>query len=231
MRANRLLVIVATTVSITVGGGSVAGANPIGPPASNVLTAFSMAASTGAPNVLTWADFTGANGTTLSGTALNGPGTWIVTGGTWTIQNNAAATTNVALARMDTDVGTQNATALAALTFGASAKAGLVALDNGTNLVYALYSTATGGTITLSEFTGSTVVLGTVTGIGTPASAAMKLDASTNTLKVSFAGTVVLSYALTAAEITALKGATNTRFGLMANKDTVTRFDDFHVDN
>ncbi len=232
MRANRLLgIVLATTFVITVNGGSVAGAQPVGPVTSKVLTAFSMAASTGAPNVLTWANFTGTTGTNLSGQALNGSGTWIVTAGTWTIQSNAAATTSVALARIDTNVGTQNATALATLTFGVSANAGLVALNNGTNFVYALYSTATGGTITLTKSTGSTVVLSTVTGVGTPTSASMKLDASTTTLKVSFAGNVVLSYTLTAAEITALKGTTNNRFGLIANKDTVTRFDDFHVDN
>ncbi len=232
MRANRLLgIVAATTVAITVSGGSVAGAKPIGPQTSKVLTAFSMAASTGAPNVLTWANFTGANGTKLSGKVLNGGGTWVVDGGTWTIQTNAAGSTNVALANMDTNVGTQNASALATLTFGATANAGLVALDNGTTALFTLYSKAAGGTMTLYKYAGGAVVLASVTGIGTPASALVKLDAVTSAIKVSFAGTQVLSYTLTAAEVTSLKGAANNRFGIWADSDSVTRFDDFHVDN
>ena len=232
MRANRLLgIVVATTMSVTVAGGSVAGANLIGPQTSKVLSAFSMAASTGAPNVLTWANFTGTNGTNLSGKTLNGGGTWVVDGGTWTIQTNAAGSTNVALANIDTNVGTQNASAIATLTFGATANAGLVALDNGTTALYTLYSKAAGGTMTLLKYAGGAVVLATATGVGAPASALVKLDASTSTIKVSFAGTQVLTYTLTAAEITSLKGATNNRFGLMADADGTTRFDDFHVDN
>ena len=232
MRVNRLLgIVVATTMSVTIAGGSVAGAQAIGPQTSKVLSAFSMAASTGAPNVLTWANFAGTTGTNLSGKTLNGGGTWIVDGGTWTIQTNAAGSTNVALANMDTNVGTQNASALATLTFGAAANAGLVALDNGTTALYTLYSKAAGGTMTLYKYAGGAVVLATATGIGTPASALVKLDASTSTIKVSFAGTQVLSYTLTAAEVTALKAAANNRFGLVADSDGTTRFDDFHVDN
>ncbi len=231
MRANRLLgIVAATTMSVAVAGGSIAGAQPIGPQTSKVLSAFSMVASTGAPSVLTWANFTGANGTNLSGKTLNGGGTWIVDGGTWTIQSNTAAPTNDALANMDTNVGTQKASALATLTFGATSNAGLVALDNGTTALYTLYSKAAGGTMTLYKYAGGPVVLGSAAGIGTPASALVKLDATTSVIKVSFAGTQVVSYTLTAAEITSLKGATNNRFGLMADADGTTRFDDFHVD-
>lgn len=232
MRANRLLgIVVATTMCVTVAGGSLAGAQPIGPQTSKVLSAFSMVASTGAPNVLTWANFTGANGTNLSGKTLNGGGTWIADSGTWTIQTGTAASTNAPLANVDTNVGTQNASALATLTFGATANAGLVALDNGTTTLYTLYSKAGGGTMTLYKYAGGAMTLATAAGIGTPASALVKLDASTSTIKVSFAGTQVLTYTLTAAEVTSLKGAANNRFGLMADADGTTRFDDFHVDN
>lgn len=232
MRANRLLgIVVATTMCVTVAGGSLAGAQPIGPQTSKVLSAFSMVASTGAPNVLTWANFTGANGTNLSAKTLNGGGTWIADSGTWTIQTGTAASTNAPLANVDTNVGTQNASALATLTFGATANAGLVALDNGTTTLYTLYSKAGGGTMTLYKYAGGAMTLATAAGIGTPASALVKLDASTSTIKVSFAGTQVLTYTLTAAEVTSLKGAANNRFGLMADADGTTRFDDFHVDN
>ena len=231
MRANRLLgIVVATTLSVTVASGSVAGAQPIGPQTSKVLSAFSIDASTGAPNVLTWANFAGANGTNLGGKTLNGGSTWVVDGGTWTIQSGTAGSTNVALANIDTNVGTQNASALATLTFGATANAGLVALDNGTTALYTLYSKAAGGTMTLYKYAGGPVVLASAAGVGTPASALVKLDATTSTIKVSFAGTQVVSYTLTAAEVTSLKGAANNRFGLIADADGATRFDDFHVD-
>ena len=232
MRASRLLgIVVAATMFATVTCGSVAGAANLGPQTNKTLGAWVIPGGTGAPNVVTWANFTGVTGTNLSGKALNGPGNWIVGGGTWTIQTNTARSTRVARARMTVNAGTQNAAALATLTFGASPDAGLVALDNGTVYVYAIYSTAAGGKITLYKYSGGAVVLGTVTGVGRPASALMKLDASTTTLKVSFAGTLVLSYTLTAAEIAVFKTPANNRFGLIADNDNATRFDDFHVDN
>lgn len=232
MHASRLLgIVVATTLFATVASGSVAGAANLGPQSPKTLGAWVIPGGTGAPNVITWANFNGVTGTNLSGKALNGPGTWTVDGGIWTIQANNAASTNVAIANVDVNVGTQNAASLATLTLGASANSGLVALDNGTVAVYVLYSKAAGGTITLYKYSGGPVVLGTVAGVGSPASAVMKLDATTTTMKVSFAGALVLSYPLTAAEIATLKTAANNRFGLIANNDAVTRFDDFHVDN
>ena len=231
MRANRLLgIVVATTLAVTVISGSVAGAANLGPQGGATLGAWIIPGGTGAPNVITWANFTGANGTNLSGKALDGPGNWVVDGGTWTIQANTAASTKIAGANLTVDAGTQNAAALTTLSFNASPDAGLVALDNGTVSVYALYSNGGGGKITLYKYSGSEVVLGTATGLGHPASALMELDATTTTLKVSFAGTLVLSYALSASEIATFKTPANNRFGLMADNDG-TRFDDFHVDN
>ena len=111
MRANRLLgIVVATTLCVTVAGGSVAGAQPIGPQTSKVLSSFSMAASTGAPNILTWANFTGTNGTNLSGKALNGGGTWIAQFGTWKLSSkNTANSSNTTLSNLTTAVGTVSA--------------------------------------------------------------------------------------------------------------------------
>ena len=205
MRASRLLgIVVATTLFATVTCGSVAGAADLGPQAPKTLGAWVIPGGTGAPNVITWANFTGANGTNLNGRPLNGPGNWIVDTGVWTIQTNNTVSTNVAIANVDVNVGTQNAATLATLTIGATANSGLVALDNGTVAVYFLYSKAAGGTIRLYKYSGGPVVLGTVTGVGTPASATMKLDATTTTMRVSFNGVLVLSYTLTAAEIAIL---------------------------
>jgi len=232
MRANRLLgIVVATTLAVTIIPGSVAGAANLGPQGTATLGAWKILGGTGAPNVATWANFTGANGTSLTGKTLNGGGTWTTDVGTWTIQSNQAASSNAAIANMDTSAaGTQNASVLTTLTIGATANAGLVALDNGTVAIYALYSKTAGGTVTLYKYNGGPTVLATATGVGTFASTIMKLDALTNTIKISLGATQVLSYSLTAAEITTFKGAANNRFGLIADSDAVTRFDDFHID-
>ncbi len=183
-----------------------------------------------APTVLAWANFVGTNGTNLSGRALNAGGSWIVDIGTWTIQSNTAAASNTAIANVGVVATTQNASVIATLNLGASANAGVLANDNGTVALYALYSKAAGGTIKLYKYTGGATVLATVTGVGTPTSATLKLDSATTTIKVSWNGTQVLSYTLTTAEATTLHGAANNRFGLIADSDSVTRFDDFHID-
>jgi hypothetical protein len=183
-----------------------------------------------APTVLAWSNFTGTTGTNLSGRALNAGGSWIVDIGTWTIQANTAAASNTAIANMGVGVGTQNASVLATLTIGASANAGVLANDNGSAALYALYSRTAGGTIRLYKYSGGATTLATVTGVGTPTSGTLKLDSTTTTIKVSWNGTQVISYVLTAAEATTFHAAGNNRFGLIADSDSVTRFDDFHVD-
>ena len=231
MRANRLLgIVVATTLAITVIPGSVAGAANLGPQGGATLGAWKIIGGTGAPTVATWANFTGANGTSLSGYALNGGGAWSVAAGTWTIRTNQADATRTARAKMTANAGTQNASVLVTLNLTGAANAGVAALDNGAVAIYALYSKSTGGTVTLYKYNGGPVVLTTATGVGTFTSTIMKLDALTNTIKVSLGGTQVLSYTLTAAEVITFKAAANNRFGLMADSDNVTRFDDFHID-
>lgn len=183
-----------------------------------------------APTVLAWANFVGTNGTNLNGRALNAGGNWIADIGTWTIQSNTAAASNVAIANLGVATTTPSASVTATLTIGASANAGVLANDNGTVALYALYSRAGGGTIKLYKYSGGATVLATATGVGTPGSGTLRLDSTTTTIKVSWNGTQVLSYTLTAAETTALHGTANNRFGLIADSDSVTRFDDFHID-
>ena len=231
MRKHRLPGIIATLLlTVATVGTSVAFAASTNGLSPRTLGAWTIPGGTGAPTVVTWDSFTGTNGTSLSGRALSGGGNWVVNGGTWTIQTNRAASTSATRARISVAGGNQNRSALATLTIGASARAGLVALDSGTAYIYAVYSKASSGTMQLYKFSGSATLLASVTGIGLPATAEMKLDASTNTIRVSFAGVQVLSYTLTAAEITTFKNAANNRYGLIADADSVTRFDDFHVD-
>lgn len=231
MRARRFPALV-TALGLTAAAAGLLGASAasLNGAIAAKLGAWNVTQGTGAPTVLTWSSFTGATGTNLSGKALNGPGTWIVDAGTWTIQTNRAAASNTTRANMSVNVGTQNATAVVTLTIGASARAGLVVNDNGTAALYAIYSRNAGGRIRLYKDNGTQTLLATVSGVGTPASAVLKVDSTTTTIKVSFAGTQVLTYTLTAAEAATYHAAGNNRFGLIADRDTVTRFDDFHVD-
>lgn len=183
-----------------------------------------------APTVLTWEDFTGANNTNLDGATLNGGGTWAADIGTWRIQSNAANASNTALANLVTHVGTQNATAIVTFVTGATSNAGLLANDNGTNALFVLYTKTSGGTLTLYKYSGSSISLGSVTGVGTAANSTLKIDSTTTTIKVSWNGTQVLSYTLTPAEAVTFHSAGNNGFGLIANGDSASRFDDFHVD-
>jgi hypothetical protein len=217
---------VAVIVALAV-GVSAASLNGV---AAAKLGAWNVPGTTSAPTVLAWANFNGTTGTNLNGQALNGGGTWTADIGTWTIQGNAAAAASTALANLVTSAGTNSASVLSTMTFGATARAGVLALDNSANAVYALYSKTAGGTVQLYKYNGGATLLATVTGVGTPTSAVMKLDATTSTLKVSWNGTVVLSYTLSAAEITVFKTGTNLRYGIIADSDSLTRFDDFHVD-
>ncbi len=231
MRARRFSAFVTALGLVAAAAGLVgASAASLNGAVAADLGAWNVTQGTGARTVLTWSSFTGVDGTNLNGTALNGPGTWVAGAGTWTIRANAAASSNTVRSNLSVDVGTQNAIAVVTLTIGASARAGLIVNSNGTASLYALYSRGAGGTIQLYKNNGTQTLLGTVTGVGRPASGLLEVDSTTTTIKVSFAGTQVLTYILTAAEAAIHHGATNTRFGLIADRDNRTRFDDFHVD-
>ena len=130
-------------------------------------------------------------------------------------------------------MGTVSAAVESATTdFGGNPRAGLIGLSNGASFVYAVYDKAAGGTIQLYKYVGGvSTLLASTTGVGPPIIAPIRLDALTNTIKVSWNGVLRLSYTLTAAEITLLKSAGHDRFGIMADGDASTNFDDFHVDN
>lgn len=229
MPSRRLLGVLLVVAALAV--PAQVAAKSLGSVTSTSLGAWVLAGGTTVPTVVAWTPFTGANGTSLPGQTLNGTGTWASDSGTWTISSNRAGTTSAGLGNLDIHAGTQNATVVVTLIIGASANAGVVALRNNSNVaLFATYSLASGGTIQLNKFNGSTSNLSTVTGVGTPSTAEFKLDATTNTIKISFNGTQVMSYALSAGDITALKAAANDRFGIFADNDAVTRFDDFHVD-
>jgi hypothetical protein len=231
MQRRRVLGLVLSLSLVATAAGLVgASAASLNGAATARIGGWTYPATNVAPTVLTWASFTGANNTNLDGATLNGGGTWSADIGTWRIQSNAANAGNTALANLVTNVGTQNATVVATLVTGATSNAGVIANDNGTNALFVLYTKAAGGTLTLYKYAGSSVSLSSVTGVGTAANSTLKLDSTTTTIKVSWNGTQVISYTLNPAEVVTFHSAANSRFGLIANGDSASRFDDFHVD-
>ena len=92
MPAGRTLLLSAAVV-VTALAMQSASAATIGGVTTAKLTALTMAASTGAPAVVAYENFTGVNGTNLNGTTTDGGSkTWAAnpTGGSWTISGNAA---------------------------------------------------------------------------------------------------------------------------------------------
>lgn len=196
------------------------------------LGSWNVAGTTSAPTVLVWSNFLAPNNTNLNGATLNGGSTWIAQFGIWRVSSSHAGSSNAAFSNLTTSVGTVNAAVEATtIDLGGNPTAGLVAMSNGTSFIFSQYEKTSGGRIRLFKYVSGTVTqLAEATGTGIPAIAPMRLDATTNTMKVSWNGAVVLTYTLTAAEVALFKSAGHTRFGLMANGDPSTNFDTFHVD-
>lgn len=195
------------------------------------IGAWNIPGSTGAPTVVTWSGFTARNNTSLNGAPLDGGGTWIAQFGTWRVKKNEATSSNTGYSNLTTSIGTVNAAAETTINLGGNPSSGLVAMSNGTSFVFAQYEKSSGGRVRLFKYvSGAVTLLGEATGTGGPAVSVMRLDATTNTIKVSWNGAVVVTYTLTATEVALFKSAGHTRFGIFADGDAATTFDDFHID-
>jgi hypothetical protein len=123
-----------------------------------------------------------------------------------------------------------NAAVEATLSFPVTARrAGLTFDDDGTNGMYVVYTDVNGGSLFLYKAAGAITQIASVTGVGVVATADLRVETFDPTVKVYLNGTLWLAYTLTAAERTTFKAAANTRFGLIADADANTRFDDFRV--
>ncbi len=230
-RKHRVLTATIVAVMTASIGTTAAWAATIGGLTNSTLSAWQMPAGLVAPTVVSWSGFPFRNNTNLDGAALEGGGTWIAQFGTWKATSNAATSNKAAYSNLTTDVGTVNAAVVATIDLTGNSSSGLVAMSNGASFVFAEYDKSSGGQIRLFKYvSGAVTQLALVTGLGKPALGVMQLDATTNTVKVSWNGAVVLSYALTAVELVTFKSPTYTRFGLLANNDPAARFDDIHFD-
>lgn len=226
--------LLATAVVVALAAGSAVAAAASLPTTRAMLFASDLVGSTGAPTVLAWSNFTGASGTNLSGKALNAGGAWTVHLGTFVIDtlNRGRATPATAYANMSVNAGVVAASVEVVLTFTTTARrAGVTFNDDGSNGMFAEFSDLNGGQALLfkADTTGITQI-GSALGLGAPASVTLRVDATTTTTKVFVNGVQKIAYTLTALESTTFRSAANTRFGLIADNDAGTRFDDFHVD-
>ena len=209
-----------------------------------VLTGFNFAASTGAPAVVAWENFNGADGTNINGTTTDdGAKTWAVnpTGGSWTILTNAARSTS-ANTSLVIDGGSANGSAVVTLNRNGATTfdAGLTINRNaaGTQFLTAEWTSNSSGSVELWSFNGGWTNLASVTnlypgGIGTaPASITLTLTSSSANVVTAFInGTSVVSTTLSAANITTFKNATHQLAGPYQWTSNGIGWDNFHFDN
>jgi hypothetical protein len=198
---------------------------------SNKLVDFDLAGSPTVPTVYAATDFTGTDGQSITAVPLATGQTWTINGGNWTIMGNEATHNNTPMANASVSAGTTSAAVQVTLDFPATARrAGVTLLGDATSFLYAVVDNGNGGQVLLYKRVGSTsTLLGSLTGVGLPQTAVLRVEAFTNTINVYFAGTLVISYTLNSAEVTQFKAATHVRFGIIADSDPQTNFNDFIV--
>ena len=219
---------------------AVASAATVGGVVSDELASFTFSSAAGAPTVLTWENFDGPNGTNISGTNPDwGPGVWRSLGGTWRIQGNQADSTSSSLGSINVHTpGLVDAAVEITLDrFGSTTfDAGLLFNDNDYSVLILRYQSAANGTLALYNWNGGYTLMSSISnlypgGIAT-APATVTLRARSNGAQVdSFIdGVLAFSYTLSPAEQTIYKSPTHDGYGMWAEFDTTTKFDDFHID-
>ncbi len=199
---------------------------------SDQLAAFTVAGAPTVPTVLAWTDFSGPDGQSLASTPLSTGQSWTINAGNWTLNRNKATHNNTSMANAWVSAGTTSAAVQATLDFGAtSRRAGVTLLGDATSYLYAVVDNGNNGQVLLYKRVGGTsTLLGSATNVGLPVTAVLRVEAFTNTIKVYFNGTLVITYTLTAPEVTQFKGATHVRYGIIADSDPQTDFDEFLVE-
>jgi hypothetical protein len=199
---------------------------------SNSLAAFTFTGGPSVPNALAYTDFSGTDGQNITSVPLATGQTWTVGAGNWSVSGNEATHNNTPMANAWVSVGTTSAAVQVNLDFPATARrAGVTLLGDATSFLYAVIDNGNGGQVLLYKRVGTTsTLLGSATNVGLPSTAVLRVEAFTNTINVYFSGTLVISYTLTSAEVTQFKSSTHVRYGIIADSDPQTNFNDFEVD-
>lgn len=221
----------------TIGAASAAS---LGGATSTGQAAFAFSASTGAPTVRAHENFTGSNGSAISGTSTDSGGfTWSTPAGTWTVQGNQADPNSVdsALLLFNGGVSSGSAEAVISRNGNTGWDTGVVINANatGSDCLIANWWSGSSGSISLfKRVANSYTQLANVSNLypsTIPASATVRIESpSSSIIKVYVDGVLKLTYTLTAGEQTAFKNGTHTYAGVEGYFDGTSTFDNFHLD-
>jgi hypothetical protein len=197
---------------------------------SGQLAAFTITGGPVVPNAIAYTDFTGTTGQSITTKPLDTGQNWTIDVGPWTFNGNEAVHTNTTFADAWINAGTTSAAVQVTLDFGATKRrAGVTLLGDATSFLYVVVDNNDGVDL-YKRVSGTDTLLANNANVGTPTSAVLRVEAFTNTIDVYYAGSLVISYPLTAAEISLFKSPTHVRYGIVADRDPQTNFDLFEVD-
>lgn len=208
----------------------VASATTLGGVSAVSLSSFNLVSTTSAPGVVTCDDFSRAAAT---GSALNsrpvqlpancGSVVWTSHLGTWTITTGQlAATTANATATIAAGQTQISAEATILNANGSSRIAGVAIDHSGSTRIYLAAALSGPGTAQLRLVNGSTVTTLATAAATIGASATLRITRIGNVVTVAVDGALVITYTLTAAQVTTLSGGT--RVGLYWNSGSTIRF-------
>ena len=203
------------------------------PASSDDLTSFTVAQTVPPQTACVFDDFIAADGTPIAGRVAPSGQTWTQPTGVWQIQSNRAIDiANAVAARTNLDGACGDAAVIAQVTMTNRKQPVCVTyLASGSDYFAATYDKQAnnGGRIQLLRVSsGATAVLGSVSGVGTPATFELTLDGSTSgELEVRFDGASIITYTLTPGDLATFAG--NPGVGLFANKNNKSSFDSITV--
>ena len=210
---------------------------------SDQLTAQNLSGVSGAPTVYGWDNFNRVQNP-LQGTTSSSGVVWKAQIGSWLADGSSASTaTTDANANVLMDVPTVDASMVVTITPGnGSARPGVTFNDDGDDSMLLLYSASGGGTLTLSTYFGPTrVFVASARGVGNPNSTfELRVTSIGPTISVYVNGTLRMTQTLTGANLCKFKdtgsgcvsdGQPNVGFGLWADSDTSSTFDNFRVES
>ncbi len=210
---------------------------------SDQITAQNISGVSGAPTVYSWDDFDRVLNL-LPGSVSPGGLVWKPQIGTWLLDGATARTsTSNKDANVLMDLPVVDASMVVTINPGnGTARPGVTFNDDGTNNMLLLYSASGGGTLTLSTYFGPTrVFLASTGGVGNPNSTfELRVTSIGPTITVFVNGTLRMTQTLTGTNLCKFKdigagctpdGVANVGFGLWADTDTSSTFDNFRVES
>ena len=210
---------------------------------SDQITAQNLSGLSGAPTVYGWDNFDRVQNP-IQGTSSPSGIAWNAQIGTWLADGSTArtATTN-ANANVLMNVPSVDASMVVTISPGnGTARPGVTFNDDGDDNMLLLYSPSAGGTLTLSTYFGPTrVFVASTNGVGNPNSTfELRVTSIGPTITVYVNGTLRMTQTLTGANLCKFKdtgsgcvsdGQPNVGFGIWADTDTSSTFDNFRVES